>query len=121
MRRRDLIKGIAASVSWWPVAARGQQVAPMRQIGMLMNLTDGDPEAKRRIDAFAKALGELGWTEGKNFRSQYRFGVDTEIVKKNAAEMVALAPDVIIANAPPERHGAAAGNPYYSGGIRGGH
>ena len=73
----------------------------MRRIGVLVNLTNDDPEAKRRIEAFLKKLSELGWTNGKNLHIVYRWGVDREIVRKNAAELVALAPDVIVANGPP--------------------
>ena len=68
---------------------------------MLMNLAEGDAEAKRRIAAFLKTLGELGWSEGKNIHVDYRWGVDVQSVKENAAQLVALAPDAIVANAPP--------------------
>ena len=60
-----------------------------------------DPQAKRRIEKLVRTLGELGWTEGKNLRIDYRLGSDQDAVRNNAAELVALAPDVIVANAPP--------------------
>ena len=56
---------------------------------------------KRRIDAFLKSMSALGWDDGKNIHVDYRYGVDSQIVTKNAADLVALAPDVILANAPP--------------------
>ena len=66
-----------------------------------MNLNDEDSGATRRIKAFVTTLGELGWTEGKNLHIDYRFGAAQDIVRKNAVELVALAPEVIVANAPP--------------------
>jgi len=105
MRRREFISllgGTAVASSFlWPLAARAQQAAPVRRIGMLINFPAGDTESKRRVDAFLKSLSELGWIEGKNFRIDYRWGVDAAIVKRNAVELVALAPDIIVANAPP--------------------
>ena len=72
--------------------------ASVRRIGVLMTLANDDPEAKYRIEAFVKKLRELGWIDGKNLRIDYRWGVET--IRKNAAELVALAPNVIVANAP---------------------
>jgi putative ABC transport system substrate-binding protein len=66
-----------------------------------MNLSDGDPQAMRRIEAFTAALSGLGWSEGKNLHINYRWGADQDLIRRNAAELVALAPDVIVANAPP--------------------
>ncbi|MFZ0424154.1 MAG: ABC transporter substrate-binding protein [Xanthobacteraceae bacterium] len=100
MKRRQFIAAIGGAAAW-PLTARAQQPAPLRRIGMLMNLAEGDAEAKRRIAAFLKTLGELGWSEGKNIHVDYRWGVDVQSVKENAAQLVALAPDAIVANAPP--------------------
>ena len=101
MRRREFITVIGGAAATWPFTARAQQPAQMQRVGMLINLANDDPEAKRRIEAFLKTLSELGWTDGKNLHIDYRWGVDKEIVRKNAAELVALAPDLIVANAPP--------------------
>ncbi len=101
MRRREFIILVGGAAIGAPLTARAQNAAATRRIGVLMNLPDGDPEAKRRIDAFLKPLSELGWSVGKNIRIDYRYGVDPQIVGKSAAELVALAPDLILANAPP--------------------
>jgi putative ABC transport system substrate-binding protein len=100
VKRRQFIAAIGGAAAW-PLTARAQQPAPLRRIGLLMNLAEGDAEAKRRIAAFLKTLGELGWSEGKNIHVDYRWGVDVQSVKENAAQLVALAPDAIVANAPP--------------------
>ena len=99
--RRQFVSAFGGATLAWPLAARAQQAERVQRIGMLMNLPDGDPEANRRIDAFIKAIGELGWGEGKNLHFDYRWGVDEQIVHKNAEDLVALAPDIIVANAPP--------------------
>ena len=71
----------------------------MRRIGVLLNLTADDPETRSRLGAFLKGLEELGWSEGRNLRIDYRWGVgDTDRHRANAAELVALAPDVILAH-----------------------
>jgi putative ABC transport system substrate-binding protein len=70
----------------------------MRRIGVLMAINADDPEAQARIAAFVEGLQQLGWTVGKNVRVDYRLaGIDAEILRKYAAELVALAPDVILA------------------------
>jgi ABC-type uncharacterized transport system substrate-binding protein len=101
MRRREFITLLGGAAIGAPFVARAQPAAQLRRIGVLMNLPDGDPEAQRRIDAFLKSMSGLGWDDGKNFHVDYRYGVGPQIVNKNAAELVALAPDVILANAPP--------------------
>jgi putative ABC transport system substrate-binding protein len=104
VKRREFIvlaAGAAVAPALSPRTAAAQQPAPLRRIGVLMNLAEGDPEAKRRIEAFLKTLGELGWSDEKNIHIDYRWGVESKRVKQNAAQLVALAPDVIVANAPP--------------------
>jgi putative ABC transport system substrate-binding protein len=101
MKRREFITLLGGAAVAWPLTARGQQAEPVRRLGVLMSLANDDPEAKRRIEAFVKKLSELGWTDGKNLRIDYRWGADKESIRKNAAELVALAPNVIVANAPP--------------------
>ena len=100
MRRRDFISLIGAAPAIWPLAAFAQD-EQVRRLGILMNLPEGDPEGKRRIDALLGALGGLGWIDGRNLGVIHRWGVDHETIQKNAAELVALAPNVILANAPP--------------------
>jgi putative ABC transport system substrate-binding protein len=79
---------------------QAQDLRP-RRLGVLMNLPEGDAEGQRRVDALLKTLEGLGWSGGKNLDVTYRWGVSGDAVDKNAAELVALAPDVILANAPP--------------------
>ena len=100
MRRRDFIKGIAGSAAAWPLAARAQQAERMRRIGVLMNVAADDLEGQARIAAFHQGLQELGWTLGRNARIDARWGaVDADSSRRYAAELVGLAPDVILASA----------------------
>jgi putative ABC transport system substrate-binding protein len=86
----------------WPRAARAQQPERMRRIGMLMASNADDAEAQARIAAFVRGLQQLGWTVGKNVRIDYRLaGIDADTLRKYAAELVALAPDVILAQSSP--------------------
>jgi len=89
-----LIGGAAA----WPLAARAQQGEPMRRIGALMSTAADDPEGQTRIAAFQQGLQQFGWTIGRNVRIDSRWPVgDSERTRRYAAELVALAPDVILA------------------------
>jgi putative tryptophan/tyrosine transport system substrate-binding protein len=98
MRRRDFITLLGGAAAW-PLAARAQPGERMRRIGVLMNLAADDPEAPARVAAFAQGLGELGWTVGRNVMIDYRWGaVDAERIRTSVAELVALAPQVILAN-----------------------
>jgi putative ABC transport system substrate-binding protein len=100
MRRRDFVKGIVGSAAAWPLAARAQQADRMRRIGVLMNAAADDPEGQARIAAFHQGLQELGWTLGRNARIDARWGaVDADSSRRYAAELVGLAPDVILAAA----------------------
>jgi len=95
--RRQSITLLSGAAVAWPLAARGQQGERMRRIGVLMNQTSDDPEAPGRIAALAQGLGELGWTVGRNVTIDYRWGAgDVERIRKYAAELVALAPQVIL-------------------------
>jgi putative ABC transport system substrate-binding protein len=96
MRRREFMKLLGGAAAW-PLAARAQQGERMRRIGVLMNLAADDPEAPARVAALAQGLGELGWTVGRNVMIDYRFGGgDAERIRYFAAELVALAPQVIL-------------------------
>jgi putative ABC transport system substrate-binding protein len=100
MRRRQFITLLGGAVAAWPLAARAQERA--RHIGILMNLAADDPEAPARIAAFAQGLGEFGWNVGGNLRIDYRWGAgEAERIRKEAAELVALAPDVILCSGSP--------------------
>jgi putative ABC transport system substrate-binding protein len=98
MRRREFIALFGSGVAGWPFAARAQQPAKARKIGVLMNLTGDDPEAQARLAGFMQGLQELGWSVGRNVRVDYRWGGDADRYRKGAEELVALAPDVILAS-----------------------
>ena len=101
MKRRAFVTLLGGVVAW-PLAARAQQPERMRRVGVLMNLTADDPEASERVTAFAQGLQQLGWTAGHNMRIDYRWGaVDADRSRRYAAELVALAPDVILASGVP--------------------
>ncbi len=98
MKRREFIMHIGGAATMWPLAARAQQGDRMRRIGVLMPLAADDPEAKARLAAFAQGLRELGWTDGRNVRIDTRWGAgNADEIRKYAAELVALTPDVILA------------------------
>ena len=98
MRRRDFIKAIVGSAAAWPLAARAQQRERTRRIGMLMPYSANDPQAQTRNAAFLQGLQQLGWTVGQNVLIDYRWSTgDLDDTRKAAAELVALAPDVIFA------------------------
>jgi putative ABC transport system substrate-binding protein len=98
MRRREFIT-LVASAAAWPVAALAQQPNRMRRIGVLMSLAEDDRQGQARLAAFVHGLQELGWTDGRNVRIHIRWAAgDLNASRKYAAELVALAPDVILAS-----------------------
>jgi putative tryptophan/tyrosine transport system substrate-binding protein len=102
MRRRDFIKGIVGAATAWPLAAHAQQAQRMRRIGVLMNFASDDTEGQARLAAFHQGLQQLGWTVGRNVQIDYRWGAgDADRIRKLAAELVALAPDVIMSAGSP--------------------
>jgi putative ABC transport system substrate-binding protein len=101
MRRRDFIALAGGLAVAWPLAARAQQDNRVRHIGVFMNLPEGDPDGARWIAALLKSLDEFGWTEGRNIRLDLRWGIDAAHLQKNAEELVALNPDVIVAASAP--------------------
>src|SRR5262249_43639165 len=101
MKRREFIPLLGGAAAW-PLAARAQQCERVRRIGVLMNLPSDDAEGQARLTAFAQGLQQFGWTDGRNARIEYRWAVgDTERIRKQAAELVTLAPDVILASGVP--------------------
>ncbi len=98
MRRRDFITLMGGAVAW-PITARAQQGERMRRVGVLIALAADDPQSQRRMTAFVQGLQELGWTDGRNIRIDTRWTAgDTDRMRRQAAELVALAPDVILAS-----------------------
>ncbi|MGB6416791.1 MAG: hypothetical protein WBF50_09360 [Pseudolabrys sp.] len=99
MRRREFIKIVAASAAAWPLVVRAQQSGRMPLIGVLMNRAENDPDGQARLAAFLKGLQGFGLDVGRNVRMETRWGADdVELERKYAAEVVALAPDVILAS-----------------------
>jgi putative ABC transport system substrate-binding protein len=100
--RRKFLATLGGAAAW-PLAARGaQQAEHVRRIGVLMPLTATDDDASPRVTALAQGLQQLGWTVGRNVRIDYRWGaVDADYSHRYAAELVALAPDVILAGGSP--------------------
>jgi ABC-type uncharacterized transport system substrate-binding protein len=97
MRRREFITLLGGAVAMGPRAARAQQSERMRRIGVFMFLAADDPESKTYIAAFVQHLQELGWTLGHNVQIDYRSTAgEADLIRKYAAELVALAPDVIL-------------------------
>jgi putative ABC transport system substrate-binding protein len=102
MRRRDFIALLGGAAAAWPLATRAQQAEKLRRIGVLMPFAADDPESPARITALAQGLQQLGWTDGRNVRIDYRWSEgDADRFRKYAAELVALAPDVILASSSP--------------------
>jgi putative tryptophan/tyrosine transport system substrate-binding protein len=99
--RRELLAALGGAAAAWPLAARAQQGERVRRIGLLMGVAD-DREGQARVAALKQGLQELGWTDGRNIQIETRFGgADTGRIRADAAELVALAPDVIIGQTTP--------------------
>jgi putative ABC transport system substrate-binding protein len=98
LKRREFITLIGGAVTAWPFAARAQQPERIRRIGALSPLPADHPEAKARMAAFLQELAQFGWVDGRNVRIDARWGAgDTDRIRRYAAELVAAAPDVILA------------------------
>ena len=103
MRRREFLGVLGGAAAAWPLAARAQQVERVRRVGVLMSSTADDREAPARIATFLGGLQQLGWIEGRNMRIDIRSAAgDLDLnSKKYAAELVGMAPDVLLATAGP--------------------
>jgi len=99
MKCRDLMKLVSLIALLWPIQTLAQSPAGRRHVGVLTYLKENDPESKIYLDAFVQSLQKLGRTVGRNLRIDYRWsGGDAERARKYADELVALAPDVILAS-----------------------
>jgi putative tryptophan/tyrosine transport system substrate-binding protein len=97
MKRREFIAGFAGAVAW-PLAARGQQPARIRRVGVLMDGTVTEPERQSWLAAFVQGLRQLGWTEGQNIRMDVRWNAaDAGLARTYAEQLIGLMPDVILA------------------------
>jgi putative ABC transport system substrate-binding protein len=101
VRRREFISLLGGAAAAWPLAARAQQGKRVRRIGLLMGVAD-DREGQARVAALKQGLQELGWTDGRNIQIETRFaGGDAGRIRSHAAELVALAPDLIVGQTTP--------------------
>jgi ABC-type uncharacterized transport system substrate-binding protein len=99
MQRREFVTLLGSAAAAWPLTARAQQTGGMRRIGVLMSLAADDRQGQERVAAFVQSLQELGWTDGRNVRIDTRWTAGNAAeTRKYAAELVALAPDVILAS-----------------------
>jgi ABC-type uncharacterized transport system substrate-binding protein len=102
MKRREFITLIGGAAAAWPLAARAQQAGSLRRVSLLLGIAENDPEARSRVKAFQQGLRDLGWLEGRNIRIDYRFSDgDPNRIKEHVAELVRLAPDVIVGSSTP--------------------
>jgi ABC-type uncharacterized transport system substrate-binding protein len=102
MGRREFIALIGGAATWWPLAARAQQSGLIRRIGVLLWWSSSNREGQAGLAAFQEILHQAGWTDGVNIHFDIRWSEENaEHIRRNAAELVALTPDVILANATP--------------------
>ena len=102
MRRREFITLLGGAAAAWPLAARAQQTERMRRIGVLLPVATDDAEFQTRVGAFLQALQQLDWTIDRNVEIDIRWATaNADAIRRHAAELVALAPDVILAHGAP--------------------
>jgi ABC-type uncharacterized transport system substrate-binding protein len=102
LRRREFITLLGGAAIVRPLAARAEQSNRQRLVGVLLAMAPSDPEAQLRVKAFEAGLQELGWTEGRNVRLEYRWAPgDATLLRSQASELVGLAPDLILATSTP--------------------
>ena len=105
MERREFIALLAAAAAW-PVAARAQQPQRIRRVGVLMAVAESDVDVRAGVAIFQRSLQELGWSDGRNIRIDYRWGdADADRIQALAKELVGLQPDVLVAHSTPSAKG----------------
>jgi putative ABC transport system substrate-binding protein len=103
MRRRDFIFLLGGAAMAWPAIAISEPNGQVRRIGVLVGIAEGDVEVQPSLLAFQQVLQDLGWTDGRNVRIDYRFAVaDPDRLTAAGAELVGLKPDVLLAQSTPE-------------------
>src|SRR3954452_14827219 len=99
MKRRAFIAFLGSAAVAWPLVVRAEPADRMRRIGVLMGVGENDPEGQARVAAFQKGLADLNWTDGRNVHIDYRWAAgDADRIRAYAAELVALAPDLLVGN-----------------------
>jgi ABC transporter substrate binding protein len=99
LKRRELITLLGCGALIWPLAARAQQAAGIRRVGVLMGYAETDPAAQAQVTAFRQELQKLGWEEGRSIRVDVRFpGTDVGRVRAMLMELISLTPDVLVSN-----------------------
>src|SRR5262245_23804385 len=98
LRRREFITLLSGTAAIWPVTARAQQSERVRRVGVLTGIVEADAEGQARFSAFRNAMDQAGWIEGRNIQYEYRSrsGGNIERVRRNVAELLAVAPDAIL-------------------------
>jgi putative tryptophan/tyrosine transport system substrate-binding protein len=102
MKRREFVTLVGGAAASWPLAAYAQRTGGMRKVGVLLASVESDPDSQVRIAAFRRGFAELGWKEGENVQIEYRWSAGQgDLIRRNAEELVAMKPDVILANSTP--------------------
>jgi putative ABC transport system substrate-binding protein len=102
MRRREFITFLGGAAFASTSGAHAQRGERTRQVSVLLGVPENDPETKSRVRAFQLGMRDAGWINGRNVQIEYRYaGTDPEAIKKHIAELIPLAPDVILANSSP--------------------
>ena len=105
MRRREFIALVGGATVAWPAAVRAQGPQRTRRVGVLMNRAASDPDGQARVAAFKEAMQLLGWSEGRNVQIDIGWGADDiDLEQKNAAELIALARDIVFSSGSASRH-----------------
>jgi putative ABC transport system substrate-binding protein len=102
MKRREFMMLLGGAAATWPRVVRAQAAGGVRKVGVLLSGVESDPDSQLRIAAFRRGFAEFGWKEGENVQIEYRWSAGkSDLIRRYAEELVALKPDVIVANSTP--------------------
>ena len=119
MRRREFITLLGSAAAGWPLVARAQQGERVRRVGIILPSAADDPAWQARVGAFQQGLGQLGWSIGRNLQIDTRWATTNAAeLRKQATELAALAPDVILAGGTSTLGPIAAGDPHRADRVR---